>query len=159
MPEIELIRVGDRTPPPGFVADLTAFDPDLCIKWSNQDQRWVVFQKVRRNRHCGAWEGQNIYEIKDYDAPVLWIDGMKEPDRRVIEQLFSKRARDRAERLDRLRRKGEAMKKAKDAELSKKFAGSREGSERGAYELRKRGVAGTMAPFYASSGGCSISKE
>ena len=57
MAKIKMGRVGDRTPPPGFVADLKAFDPDLKIKWSNQDEAWIVFQSVKRNRHCGEWNG------------------------------------------------------------------------------------------------------
>jgi len=153
MSNMELIRVGDRTPPSGFVADLKAFDPDLKIRWSNQDEAWVVYQTVKRNRHCGEWNGSSLYELRDYDAPVLWVRDLNEPDRRVLAQLYSKRAIDAEQRKARMAKRVEKLKKDQDKATYDKFAPSREGLERGAYELRKRGVAGTVAPFYAPKGG------
>jgi hypothetical protein len=153
MPELELLRVGDRTPPSGFVADLKAFDPDLKIKWCNQDEAWIVYQSVKRNRHCGDWNGSSLYEVAKYDAPVLWVQDMKEPDRRVLAQLYKQRALDNEQRKERLARRVQAQKVEQEKQLDVKFAGAKEGIERDAYELRKRGVAGTIAPFYAPSGG------
>tara|TARA_Y100001973_G_C5160470_1_gene313230 strand:- start:556 stop:1032 length:477 start_codon:yes stop_codon:yes gene_type:complete len=153
MAKIKMGRVGDRTPPPGFVADLKAFDPDLKIKWSNQDEAWIVFQSVKRNRHCGEWNGSSLYEVASYDAPVLWVNDMREPDRRVLAQLYKQRALDEEQRKERLARRVQKQKEEQDKKLDTKFASAKEGIERGAYELRKRGVAGTVAPFYAPKGG------
>jgi len=140
-------------PPSGFVADLKAFDPDLKIKWCNQDEAWIVYQSVKRNRHCGDWNGSSLYEVAKYDAPVLWVQDMKEPDRRVLAQLYKQRALDNEQRKERLARRVQAQKVEQEKQLDVKFAGAKEGIERDAYELRKRGVAGTIAPFYAPSGG------
>ena len=153
MPELELVRVGDRTPPSGFVADLKAFDPDLKIRWDNRDEAWVVFQTVKRNRYCGQWNGSSLFELADYDAPVLFVRDMHEPDRRVLAQLYKQRALDDEQRKQRLARRMQQQQQAEDKKAYEKFAPAREGLERGAHELRKRGVAGTMSPFYAPKGG------
>jgi hypothetical protein len=159
VPEMELIRVGDRTPSPGFVADLKAFDPDLKIKWSNPDQAWVVYQTVRRNRNCGEWNESSLFEVRNYDAPVLWLHGMREPDRRVLAKLYEKRALDKAERMQRAKRRVEALKKAENDKLEAKLAPAKEGMMRGAWEMRKSGVAGSIAPVYTPSGGMNQTKE
>jgi len=156
MPEMELVRVGDRTPPSGFVADLKAFDPDLSIKWCNQDEAWIVYQSVKRNRHCGEWNGSSLYEVANYEAPVLWVNDMREPDRRVLAQLYNQRALDDKQRKERLAKRVQKQKDEQNKKLDAKFADAKSGIERGAYELRKRGVAGTIAPFYAPSGGWNV---
>ena len=67
MAKIKMGRVGDRTPPPGFLSDLKAFDPDLRIRWSVPDQCWVVYQQVKRKELVGEYQGAMLSQVKMVD--------------------------------------------------------------------------------------------
>tara|TARA_R100001086_G_scaffold51514_2_gene22944 strand:- start:5049 stop:5492 length:444 start_codon:yes stop_codon:yes gene_type:complete len=138
MAKIKMGRVGDRTPPPGFLSDLKAFDPDLRIRWSVPDQCWVVYQQVKRKELVGEYQGAMLSQVKMVDEPVLWVsDFTGEPDRRILEQLFKKRALDRKERLARAKRRALEKKKAKQDETAKKIDTVAPNIERGFHEIRK----------------------
>ena len=138
MARIKMGRVGDRTPPPGFLSDLKAFDPDLRIRWSAADQCWVVYQCVKRREIVGEWKGSMLSEVRTVDQPVLWVsDFTGEPDRRILEQLYTKRAQGRKERLERAKRRALEKKKAKEAETARKIEAVGPALEQGHHEIRK----------------------
>jgi|TARA_Y100000052_G_C2935875_1_gene77362 hypothetical protein len=138
MPKITMGRVGDRTPPSGFLSDLKAFDPDLRIRWDVRDQCWIVFQQVKRSVYCGEYQGARLYDVKLVDEPVLWVsDFTGEPDRRILEQLYKKRARDRTERLARAKMRAQAQARAKKEETAKKIDSVAPKLEEGYHNIRK----------------------
>ena len=131
-------RVGERIPSSGFLADLGAFDSSLKIRWDRRDECWVVFQQVRRRELVGEWRGARLSEVKSVDMPVLWVsDFTGEPDRRILEQLWVQRTRDRHERLERAKRRVKMKKQAQRDKTAEKIGRTTESMERGYHEIRK----------------------
>ena len=146
-PRLKMGLVGDRVPPSGFVKDLQAFDPDLNVKWSRPEQCWVITQEVRRVRYVGEMDGVHLSETRTEEQPVLFaLDCQREPDNRLLGQLFSQRVRDRQERFARARRTALKNKRAKDEQSYNKTEAAREGMAEGYSALRRQGFAGSVAP-------------
>lgn len=138
MRKLKMGRVGDRTPPSGFLADLKSFDPDLRIRWDVKDQCWIVFQQVKRRVFVGEYQGARLYDVKMVDEPVLWVsDFTGEPDRRILEQLYSKRARDKHERLARAKARAEMKRKERQDATAKKIDTVAPKLEEGYHNIRK----------------------
>jgi len=151
--DLEVGRVGDRVPPPGFVADLKSFDPSLRIVWDRNEQCWTVVQRVRRSRVVGEMDDGVIREIHDVDRPVLYLSDLTaDPDRRILAQLFKQRLAGKKQRLERAKRRVSEAKQAQEKERSERFEPARKKLEDAAYDLRKNGFGGTVAPVYVPSG-------
>ena len=146
-PRIKMGQVGDRTPPPGLVADLKGFDPDLELHWNVKNQNWVVVQKTRRRHYVGEFEGGALYEIRNVDKPVLWLEDDGEPDNRIFPALCRQRAEDKLQRVERMKRRMKEQEKAKGEKRKKNLEPALERLENEYYAAQSTGQGGKLRSY------------
>jgi len=147
--EITVGRVGELSPPPGLVADLKSFDPDLRLVWRAKDQCWTVVQTVRRSRSVGEWGDGVLTEFYEVDRPVLYLTEHEgEPDRRIFPALRRQRAMDRRQRLERAARRAREEKEAKAKRTKEALEPMKERMESAYYGLRSQGFADSVRPSF-----------
>lgn len=148
-------RVGGLRPPDNIARSLREFDPDLSLRWSFDDQCWIVVQKTRRKHHVGKLRGSDFFEIRDVDVPVLYLNDWYELDHRIIDELQKRSFQTRKERLEYRRRQMAEEKRGRQAAVKEKYEPARERIYDACSELRSRGFAGS-SPSVAPKGGWTL---
>ena len=153
--KIKMGRVGGLRPPDNIARALRDFDPDLFLRWSFDDQCWTVVQKTRRKRFVGKLRGSDLFEIRDVEVPVLYLNDWYDLDHRIINELQKRRFRSKKERQEyQLRQLSEAKKASRKA-AEQKFEPARERLYNACSELRSKGFAGS-GPRVAPIGGWNV---
>lgn len=158
-PRLKMGRVGDRTPPPGIVKDLAAFDPDLRLFWDVRQQVWTVAQRVKRSVPVGTFGGVMYRQVVETDRTVLRLIGHTgDPDRRIFPQLYEQRCLDRVARANLARKRIKSEKKASKERFAAKSAGAQAGLADGYGRLCRDGAFGKSA-IVAPRGGWTTASD